>query len=109
MTFHSILLESTEVSITEEPLEVPAFFTDLNLDQIIKAITAGKQEYHLLPFFYAPLKTIDAILYRHDIMRDLEQQRLFEQIQAFAQKLRAMRDLCWLLSLSGGHFITCGR
>jgi DNA mismatch repair ATPase MutS len=92
MTFQSILFENAENDSKDEPRKAPDFFGDLNLDQIIDAITAGKQEYRLQPFFYTPLKTLDAITYRHDIMRDLEQHMLFEQIQAFAQKLRAMRD-----------------
>jgi hypothetical protein len=51
MVFHSILFERTEDSIRAETLEAPVFFTDLNLDQITDAITAGKQEYNLKPFF----------------------------------------------------------
>jgi DNA mismatch repair ATPase MutS len=92
MTFQSILFESAEESIEEEPQKAPDFFADLNLDQVVAAITAGKQEYDLQPFFYTPLNTIDAITYRQEVMRDLEQQTLFEQIQSFAQKLRAMRE-----------------
>ena len=92
MTFHSILFERTEDSIKQETLEAPAFFVDLNLDQVIDAITAGRQEYHLKPFFYTPLHDIDAITYRHEILRDLENHLLFEHIQAFAQKMRVMRE-----------------
>ena len=92
MTFHSILFERTEDRIQEETREAPAFFVDLNLDQIIDAITAGRQEYHLKPFFYTPLKDIDVITYRHEILRDLENQMLFEHIRSFAQKMRAMRE-----------------
>ena len=55
MTFHSILFERPEDSIKEETLQAPDFFVDLNLDQIIDAITAGKQEYNLKPFFYTSL------------------------------------------------------
>ncbi len=92
MTFHSILFERTEDSIQQETLEAPDFFVDLNLDQIIEAITAGKQEYNLKPFFYTSLHDIDAITYRHEIMRDLEHPMLFEQLQSFAQKMHAMRE-----------------
>jgi DNA mismatch repair protein MutS len=91
MTFYSILFERTEESGKKETLEAPAFFVDLNLDQIIDAITADRQEYNLKPFFYTSLNDIDAITYRHEVMRDLENQVLFEHIQAFAQKMRAMR------------------
>ncbi len=45
MTFHSILFERTEDRIKKETLEAPVFFVDLNLDQIIAAITAGKTEF----------------------------------------------------------------
>jgi DNA mismatch repair protein MutS len=92
MTFHSILFERTEDSIKKETLEAPVFFVDLNLDQMIDAITAGRQEYNLKPFFYTSLNNIDAIKYRHEIMRDLENQKLFEHIKSFAQKMRAMRE-----------------
>lgn len=92
MSFHSILFERTEDSIQEETLEMPVFFVDLNLDQIVDTITADKQEYHLKPFFYTPLKDIAAITYRHEIMQDLEHQPLFEHMQVFAQKMRTMRE-----------------
>ena len=92
MTFHSILFEGTEDSRKKETLEAPDFFVDLNLDQIIDAITAGRQEYNLKPFFYTPLNDIDAITYRHEIMRDLENKTLFERIRSFAQQMHAIRE-----------------
>jgi len=92
MTFQSILFARNEDRLTREPPEAPAFFVDLNLDQMIDAITADRQDYHLKPFFYTPLNTVDAITYRQAIMRELESERLFAQITAFAHKLRAMRE-----------------
>jgi len=91
MTFHSILFERTEDSIKKETLEAPAFFVDLNLDQIIDTITAGKQEYNLKPFFYTSLNDIDAIKYRQEIARDLENETLLENIKSFALKMIIMR------------------
>ena len=91
MTFHSILLAKTEDRIKRETLETPSFFVDLNLDQIIDAITAGRQEYNLKPFFYASLNNIDAIKYRHEIFQDLENKTLFEGIKSFAQKMHTVR------------------
>ena len=92
MTFHSILFERTEESTKKESLEAPAFFVDLNLDQVIDTITAGRQEYNLKPFFFTPLSDIDTIKYRHEIMQDLENKILFENIKTFAQEMRAMRQ-----------------
>jgi DNA mismatch repair ATPase MutS len=92
MGFQSILFGKNEDGLKKETMAAPDFFADLNLDQIIDAITAGKQEYNLKPFFYTALNDIDAIKYRHEIMQDLENETLFEPIKSFAQKMRTMRE-----------------
>ncbi len=92
MTFRSILFGRNGDDANGGTPEAPAYFVDLNLDQIVDAITAGKQEYNLKPFFYTPLQDIDAIEYRHEIMRDLEHPTLAESIKSFAQKMRAARE-----------------
>lgn len=92
MNFYSILFERFEDRTKEEPLDMPIFFVDLNLDQIIDTITIGKHEYNLKPFFYSPLKDIDTIKYRHEIMQDLEDKALFDNIKSFAQKMHTMRE-----------------
>jgi DNA mismatch repair protein MutS len=91
MAFYSILFEKTEDRIKTEAIEAPVFFLDLNLDQVIEAIVAGRQEYNLKPFFYTSLGDIKAINYRQEIMRDLENKVLFDIITSFADKMRAMR------------------
>jgi DNA mismatch repair protein MutS len=70
----------------------PDFFTDLNLDQIVESITAGRDEYNLKPFFYTPLRGVESINYRYEILRDLEHQPVFGCIQSFAQEMRTMRS-----------------
>jgi len=92
MPFHSILFGKTEDGLHEEQRDAPAFFVDLNLDQIIDAVTAGKEEYDLKPFFYTPGDDADAIRYRHEIMRDLENETLFESIISFSRRMCAMRE-----------------
>ena len=72
MTFYSMLFEREEDRAQSQAPQEPAFFADLNLDQVIHAITAGRGEYDLKPLFYASLHDIAAIEYRHEIMRDLE-------------------------------------
>ena len=91
MAFHSILSEKTEDSVKKETFGVPACFVDLNLDQVIEAITAGKREYNLKPFFYTPLRDVDTIQYRHEIMRDLENETLMGNVRSFAQKMVVVR------------------
>ncbi|HEX9923051.1 MAG TPA: DNA mismatch repair protein MutS [Anaerolineae bacterium] len=91
MTFHSILFKNTEERIKNETVDAPDFFRDLNLDQIIDAITAGKQEYHLKPFFYNPLRDVETIHYRHEVMRDLEDDTLMAHLKTFAEKMTIVR------------------
>ena len=90
-TFNSILFEKPEDCVEGEALEPPDFFVDLNLDQIVDAVTAGRDEYDLKPLFYTPLKDIRAIQYRHEIMQDLENPVLHEHVKSFARKMRTMR------------------
>ena len=92
MIFYSILFETVKDGIDKETPQAPAFFADLNLDQIIDAVTTGKEEYDLKPFFYTSLKDVGAIKYRQEIMQDLENEVLFDHIKSFAEKMREMRS-----------------
>jgi DNA mismatch repair ATPase MutS len=92
MTFRSILYPNTGGCAPEGGVPAPDFFVDLNLDQIVAAATAGKEEYDLKPFFYSPLQDVDAIAWRQEIMRDLEDPRLLDDIKAFAKDMRTVRE-----------------
>lgn len=87
--FHSILFDEPATQVFER--DAPAFFADLNLDQVIESLTAGREEYDLTSFFYTRLHTVEAITYRHEVLRDLEDNTLLKWIDAFAQKMRSMR------------------
>jgi hypothetical protein len=89
--FKSILFEDGEHEGKAPPKE-PAFSRDLNLDLIVKAITIGRDEYQLEPFFYTPLSNLRAIEYRHEVMRDLERSDLFQALKSFSAQMRRMRD-----------------
>ena len=91
MTFQSILFQDT-ADAPQEQLTAPDFFVDLNLDQIVASITARKEEYNLKPFFYVPLRNVDAISWRHEIMQDLERPRLFETLGNFTHDMRVTRE-----------------
>jgi DNA mismatch repair protein MutS len=92
MTFDGILFQKPADRVPEEQLAAPDFFVDLNLDQIVTAITAGKEEYRLTPFFSMPVHEVDAVAFRHEIMRDLEDGRLFDAITLFGRSVRAVRE-----------------
>jgi len=77
---------------TRDTLAAPEYFSDLNCDQIVDAITAGKEDYNLKPFFYDCVKTIPAVEYRHAVFRDLEKPFLFMRVAAFSQEMRDMRQ-----------------
>jgi DNA mismatch repair protein MutS len=70
---------------------MPEYFQDLNLDQIVATITAGREEYDLRPFFYVPLRDLDAVAFRHEVMRDLERRGLVDSVKRFAVGMRAVR------------------
>jgi len=92
MSFCSILFEASEDRTGDDTLGAPEFFGDLNCDQIVAAITAGKDEYNLKPFFHECLHHVDAINFRHEVMRDLEGAHLRERVSAFAQAMRDIRE-----------------
>jgi DNA mismatch repair ATPase MutS len=91
MTFESILFYISDRNTKEGTSEMPTFFVDLNLNQIIDAITAGRDNYNLKPFFYNPLHDEDTIQYRHEIMQELENETLMENIKSFAEKMVVTR------------------
>ncbi len=92
MTFRSILNPSTEIDAKTEISEQPAYFADLNLDQIVAAITAGKQEYNLAPLFHEPLRSREGIEYRQEVMRDLENDAHYDAVIRFANSMRSVRE-----------------
>jgi len=90
MSFHSILFERSDDIHRGETVEVPFFLRDLNLDQIVDAITSGRDEYNLKPFFYTPLTDLATIAYRQEVMRDLEH-GLLASIESFSRDMRTVR------------------
>lgn len=89
MTFRSILYDKEDVQPT--PSAQPDFFSDLNLDQVIEAINAPKQEYNLKPFFWTLLHDAETVHYRQEVMQDLENEALLAHIKTFAEKMGSVR------------------
>jgi len=91
MVMHSMLFETPAESAAAAEATEPGFFGDLNLDQVVEAVASSRVEYDLKPFFYTPLHSVEAIEYRHEVFRDLENQDLRGRIAAFAEKMRSVR------------------
>jgi len=88
--FESILFERPPQQQAE--LDEPDFFGDLNLDQLVEAMTAGRDQYRLEPIFYAPLHDLETVDYRHEVLRDLEETPIRQAVTGFAARMRRMRD-----------------
>lgn len=91
MTFHSILFDRTAPQPAGST-PVPACFADLNLDQLVSAVTAGREEYELGEFFYQPIHDPTLIGYRHEVVRDLQTPVLRGAIEEFATTMRQVRE-----------------
>jgi DNA mismatch repair protein MutS len=90
--FQSILFEQPARDAGVDGLHEPDFFADLNLDQVLESMTAGRKQYELKPFFYAPLHEVAAVRYRHEVLRDLEKPVVLESVTRFAETMRRMRE-----------------
>ena len=115
--FHSILFDRPYGEAEIDQCSDPSFFVDLNLDQLFTAVAEERpgvrpprqdhrravlhpdeeieplDPYHLRPFFCLPLHDPDAITYRQQVMRDLEEnESLRTEIYSFAQSMRSMRE-----------------
>ena len=93
-SFRSILFPQASDEAMRETQQPPEFFHDLNLDQVVNTITANWDEFDLSALFYTPLKDVDSIVYRQEVMRDLEEEATMAAVQSFNEQMRiALRYL----------------
>lgn len=88
--FHSVLFAEPQDSALEAAT-VPSCFDDLHLDQVVSDIVSGSEEYDLRPLFFAPLKSREDIMYRHEVLRDIEQQPTRSALCTFAAGMKTVR------------------
>lgn len=86
--FESILFRQPAGALETE---VPEFFADLHLDEVVAAITAGREEYDLAPFFYTPLHDVDSVAYRHEVFRDLAAADVRGAVRGFCEQMQRVR------------------
>ena len=68
-----------------------ACLADLNLDQVIAAITKGRDGPALTAVFHAPLDDAADVVYRQEVFRDLSDDTLRAHVEAFAQSMHELR------------------
>lgn len=91
MSFLSVLFTDPAEQAAVAAQDEPAYFTDLNLGQVVASLTAGREHYELAPFFHTRLWNVGTIAYRHEVFRDLEDDSLSGGVAEFAQGMRDMR------------------
>ncbi|MEP6559606.1 MAG: DNA mismatch repair protein MutS [Nakamurella sp.] len=70
----------------------PSFFVDLNLDQVVTGLTAGRTEYQLTEYYRAPLPDARAIRYRQQVFQDLERADLRDRMKDFTDEMTHTRQ-----------------
>lgn len=86
----SVLFSDSEGEAKDSP--EPAYFHDLNLDQLIERITAGRKDYALDSYFHTPLRDVDSVRYRQDVFHDLEQGETRTSVEEFTRTMRRARE-----------------
>jgi len=79
------------LATTGEP-EKPAYASDLNLDQIVEAVAADREQHDLIAgLLYHRVQDRDVISFRHEVFRDLEDPGLLEAAGRFCEQMRQVR------------------
>jgi DNA mismatch repair protein MutS len=73
------------------PLEDRRFALDLNLDQVFAAVTRGREDLGLSSVFYTPLRHLEDVAYRHEVLADLAQPPIQAVVRAFGEAMRQTR------------------
>ncbi|MGH7442401.1 MAG: hypothetical protein ACREKE_06995, partial [bacterium] len=76
-------------------------FRDLNLDQVWEAVAARRPDYDLSPFFDAFPLSLDAVLWRQEIFRDLEDSGASQALRDFSKRMRVARERLQFAGKSG--------
>lgn len=66
-------------------------FVDLNLNQLFQALTAGREEYDLTPYFEMPSRDVDLVHYRQEVLRELEREEVFSGVRSSGCGMGEMR------------------
>ena len=87
-SFVSLLSADAGVSTIGGDQAVPAFASDLNLDQVVSAVAGDRDERGLIAqLLLHRAADIQTVEYRHEIFRDLDYGPVFEAAKRFTERL----------------------
>lgn len=89
--YPSVLFSSPEEA-QMSPTADPAAALDLHLDRIAFAATNGREAYNLAPYFATAPTSVDGVIYRQEVFRDLEREGVLAGVRAFVQAMRAVHQ-----------------
>ncbi len=90
--FTSLVFDEPSPQTSARGREDRSFASDLNLDQIVATIAGEREERDLITtLLFGHLDDVDAVHYRHEVFRDLEDRVLLERIQHFAELMGQVR------------------
>jgi hypothetical protein len=72
--------------------EEPDFSHDLHLDEVVAAVTGGREEHDLGPFLFTALHDVDSVAYRHEVFRDLEIEGVRDAVRSFGEEMHRVRS-----------------
>lgn len=90
-TFRSILFPPGLEKVPIKDTGDPAYFVDLNLDQVMTAVVAKHDENILRPLFRTTYRNEEIIRYRQSVFADLECGAVFKSFPIFCEKMRSVR------------------
>jgi DNA mismatch repair protein MutS len=87
------ILHPDSAPVVPAPGQDRQFAIDLNLDQVFASICDGREQLDLVSLFYSPVRDVDGVVYRHEVMADLEHPRVLAAVRSFGQEMRQVRDV----------------
>ncbi|OIQ90603.1 DNA mismatch repair protein MutS [mine drainage metagenome] len=73
------------------PMADEACLHDLHLDRVVADLMDGREEYDLAEFFHTPLRDAGSVVFRHAVLRDMENSALIDALSTFAKAMRLVR------------------
>ncbi|GAB1715183.1 MAG: DNA mismatch repair protein MutS [Nitrobacter sp.] len=89
--FGSILFPPGFEERRPDRADEPDCFIDLNLDQVIAAVVAKRDEEVLRPIFYSCYRNEEIVRYRQAVFADLERPDVFALFPVFREAMRSIR------------------